>query len=194
MPLRFSPDLPDAFPHTVLRLGVARSRYLLLVRVAPQEMWLFERIRRGCGSQRSRCFPLYAPRRSYRISTSRFGVGQVRDSLRTPLGLHRIAQKIGGGWPVGTVFEQRQPVGYTWQGRPDAAIAHRLLWLEGLEEGFNRGGAVDSFRRFIYLHGLGDELSIGQPASRGCIHLAAADLLPLYDRLPVGTLVWLAER
>jgi hypothetical protein len=137
--------------------------------------------------------PAPAPhrRRRFVISTSRFGVGQIQDSCRTPLGLHRIARKIGAGWPQGTVFESRESVGFTWAGRPTAPIAHRILWLEGLEPGFNQGDRVDSFRRFIYIHGIGDELTLGRPASRGCIHLAATDLLNLYDRLPVGTPVWI---
>jgi hypothetical protein len=107
--------------------------------------------------------------------------------------LHRIAEKIGGGWPIGVVFKARQPIGYTWQGRPDAAIVHRILWLDGLEPGFNRGGSVDSHARYIYIHGFGDESTLGRPASHGCVHLAADDLMPLYDLLPVGTLVWIAE-
>jgi len=138
-------------------------------------------------------FSLYEPARTFLASTSRFGTGQEEDSNRTPLGLHRIARKIGGGWPQGTVFESRRAVGYTWQGRPDAPIAHRILWLEGLDPGFNRGDNVDTFARYIYLHGVGDEPTLGRPASRGCIHLAAADLMPLYERLPVGTLVWISN-
>ena len=133
-------------------------------------------------------------RRRYRCSTSRFGVGQVEDSNRTPLGLHRIAEKIGGGWPVGTVFKSRRFAGFTWQGLPHAAITTRILWLEGLEPGFNRGGNVDSFRRYIYIHGTGDELTLGRPASRGCIHLTANDLVPLYDQVPRGTLVWISRQ
>ena len=82
-------------------------------------------------------------------------------------------------------------MGFTWQGQPDAAIAHRILWLEGLEPGFNRGGDRDSFARYIYIHGVGDETTLGRPTSRGCVHLAATDLLPLFDLLPVGTLVWI---
>jgi hypothetical protein len=92
------------------------------------------------------------------------------------------------------VFKARQPVGLTWQGRSDGSIVHRILWLEGLEPGFNRGGEVDTFRRYIYIHGFGDETTLGRPQSCGCIHLAAVDLMPLYERLPVGTLVWIAER
>jgi hypothetical protein len=107
------------------------------------------------------------------------------------LGLHRIARKIGGGWPVGTVFVGREFSGFTWQGLPDAKITTRILWLEGLEPGFNRGGNVDSFARYIYIHGTGDETTLGRPQSSGCVHLAADDLIPLYDLLPEGTLVWM---
>ena len=138
-------------------------------------------------------FPRYDFRRRFRVSTSRHGVGQVMHSDRTPLGLHRIARKVGGGFPVGTIFRGRQPVGLTWQGQPDAGIVHRILWLEGLEPGFNSGGKVDSFQRYIYLHGFGDETTLGRPQSNGCVHLAAADLMPLYEQLPVGTLVWIGE-
>ena len=72
-----------------------------------------------------------------------------------------------------------------------APITNRILWLEGLEPGLNRGPGVDSKERFIYIHGTGDEPSLGRPASRGCIHVAADDLIPLYDLLPAGTLVWI---
>lgn len=129
--------------------------------------------------------------RRYLISTSRFGIGEVSGSNRTPRGLHRVARKVGGGWPVGTAFKSRLPIGSTWQGMPDAPIAHRIFWLEGLEPGLNQGGDTDTFNRYIYIHGLGDEPTLGRPASCGCIHLSASDIMPLYDRLPVGTLVWI---
>ncbi|HEY2952541.1 MAG TPA: L,D-transpeptidase [Verrucomicrobiae bacterium] len=183
--------LPAAFVRATLKHGVPPSRFVLVVTVADQTMSLFERSK---ASPSTAGFPPYTCLKRYRISTSRFGVGQVENSNQTPLGLHRIAQKIGGGWPIGTVFKSRQVVGLTWQGLPDATIAHRLFWLDGLEPGFNRGGQVDSHRRFIYIHGFGDESTLGRPQSHGCIHVAAADLLPLFDRLPTGTLVWIAER
>ena len=133
----------------------------------------------------------YQWHRTYRVSTSRFGCGQTANSLRTPLGLHRIVTKVGGGYPLGTVLKGRRPIGLTWQGLSAATIAHRLLWLEGMEPGKNRGGNVDSYARYIYLHGVGDETTLGRPASCGCVHLAARDLLPLYHRSPIGTLVWI---
>jgi hypothetical protein len=181
--------LPQGFKLAALRLHVRPTRFVLAVSVAAQRMALFEMLRSN-GAR----LPDYALRRHYLISTSRFGTGQVMHSNQTPLGLHRIARKTGGGQPIGTVFKARQPVGLTWQGMTDGAIVHRILWLEGLEPGFNRGGDVDSFRRYIYIHGFGDETTLGRPQSCGCVHLAAADLMPLYERLPVGTLVWIGER
>ena len=159
--------------------GVALTQFALVVSIAEQTVSLFERNKFV---------------KQISCSTSRFGIGQTEGSNCTPLGLHRIAEKIGGGWPVGTVFESRKPVGYTWRGRPDAKITTRILWLEGLEPGFNRGGNVDSHARYIYIHGTADQSSIGKPTSCGCIHLADADLIPLFDLLPGGTLVWISEK
>lgn len=127
-------------------------------------------------------------------STSRFGIGQVEGSNCTPLGLHRIAEKIGASEPAGTVFKARQIIGYTSQPElADAKITTRILWLEGLEPGFNQGGKVDSHARYIYIHGTANQSSIGRPSSCGCLHLADVDLIPLFDMLPSGTLVWIAE-
>lgn len=184
------PRLPEAFKRTVIRLGLRPSRHLLTVSVANQRMLLFEETPEAGRVAR---FPAYSFRERFVVSTSRLGVGQTMHSNQTPLGLHRIARKVGGGYPVGTVFKNRLPVGFTWQGEPNGAILHRILWLEGLEAGFNRGGDVDTFNRYVYLHGFSDENTLGRPQSRGCIHLAAADLFPLYDRIAEGTLVWIAE-
>jgi hypothetical protein len=183
--------------------GVVPTPFVLIVSVANQTVSLFERTATAVYDHRSkRKFPPNSPAgtdrryrhvKFFRCSTSRFGISQVAGSNGTPLGLHRVVEKIGGGWPVGTVFKGRQPVGYTWQGMPDAKITTRILWLEGLEPGFNRGGSVDSHARYIYIHGTGDETTIGRPMSCGCIHLAADDLIPLFDQLPGGTLVWIAE-
>ena len=177
--------LPRAFFLALRRHGIAPSRFVLAASVTTQRIRLFARS--ASGTQ-------YCFRRTFLISSSRFGIGQVEGSKGTPLGLHRIARKLGGGHPIGTIFKARRPIGLTWQGMPDGAIAHRILWLEGLEPGLNRGGNVDTFRRYVYIHGFGDEPTLGRPMSRGCIHLAAADLIPLYERVPTGTLVWISER
>jgi hypothetical protein len=177
--------------------SVASTQFVLIVSVANQTVSLFGKVWcsafRRLGPAKAGTPNRYGFVRKFRCSTSRFGIGQVEGSNQTPLGLHRVVEKIGGGWPVGTVFKGRQPIGYTWQGMPDAKITTRILWLEGLEPGFNRGGNVDSHARYIYIHGTGDQTTIGQPTSCGCIHLADADLIPLFDRLPGGTLVWITE-
>jgi L,D-transpeptidase YbiS len=181
MPEKTSRSLVDGL-RRCQQLGVPATRFVLLVNAADQSVSIYEKF---SGSWRlggkTRC------------STSRFGIGQTQGSNCTPLGLHRIVEKIGGGWPAGTVFQGRRPIGYTWKGIPDAKITTRILWLEGLEPGVNRGGNVDSHARYIYIHGTADQASIGRPASCGCIHLADADLIPLFEWLPAGTLVWISH-
>jgi hypothetical protein len=175
-------NLPPACFDICRQLGIAATRQILVVSVANQTLSLF-----------GKSAATWQLGGITRCSTSRFGIGQVEGSNCTPLGLHRIVEKIGGGWPAGTVFKGRRPIGYTWKGMPEAKITTRIFWLEGLEPGFNRGGNVDSHARYIYIHGTADQMSIGEPASCGCIHLADADLIPLYDWLPSGTLVWISR-
>ena len=178
---------PELFG-TCKKCGISPTHFFLFVKIAGQTLSLFEN---SFAPPLCLCAKNYRLVKQFRCSTSRFGVGQIAGSNQTPLGLHRIAEKIGGGWPVGTVFKSRKPVGFTWKGLPFAKITTRILWLEGLEPGFNRGGNVDSHARYIYIHGTGDEPTLGRPASCGCIHLAADDLIPLFDQLPLGTLVWI---
>jgi len=176
---------------SIRRHAIRPTRFILSVTVSSQSMRLFERNR---GHSLAPLFPPYDFRRRYCISTSAYGVGQVNGSNKTPLGLHRIAKKVGGGQPIGTVFRSRQALGLIWQGGAPATIVHRILWLEGLEPSLNRGGNVDTYGRYIYIHGFGDETTLGRPQSHGCIHVAAKDLMPLFDLLPIGSLVWIAER
>lgn len=180
--------LPPAALRACARHGVPLTRHILTVNIAQQTASLFTRpaLANGCGG-------LYRWIRIYRCSTSKYGIGEKAGSNMTPRGLHRIARKIGGGWPVGTAFKSRKVTGFTWSGCPLAPITNRILWLEGLEPGFNRGGNVDTFSRYVYIHGTGNETTLGRPDSHGCVHLSGADLIPLYDLVPEGTLVWIAE-
>jgi hypothetical protein len=182
--------------------GVVPPPRVLIASIANQTVSLFDNSSLRSGGRPTAAFSGSLPRAAtkkfqfvkiFRCSTSRFGISQAAGSNGTPLGLHRVVEKIGGGWPMGTVFKGRKPVGFTWQGMPDAKITTRILWLEGLEPGFNRGGNVDSHARYIYIHGTGDQTTIGKPTSCGCIHLADADLIPLFDQLSGGTLVWIGE-
>ena len=162
-------------------LGVAPTQFIFAANVATQSALLFEQPFNSTATRP----------KEFRISTSKFGIGQIKGSNRTPLGLHRIAEKIGDGCEAGTVFKGRKVIGHLRDGLPLESITTRILWLEGLEEGFNRGGNVDTQSRHIYIHGFGDQASLGKPASLGCIHLADVDLIPLYNLLPSGTLVWI---
>jgi hypothetical protein len=131
----------------------------------------------------------------YPVSTGRNGVGELNGSGCTPRGLHRVRLRIGAGCPVGTVFRARRPTGEVYG--PELAATHpgrdwiltRILWLTGCEPGRNRGGCVDTLRRFIYIHGCPDTAPMGEPHSHGCIRMRNADLLALFDATPVGTLV-----
>jgi len=132
----------------------------------------------------------------YSVSTAAAGVGGDDASLRTPPGWHRIQARIGGGAPHGAVFESRVATGRLWRGEPDQddLILTRILTLEGLEEGVNRGPGHDSLARFIYIHGTNHEQALGRPESHGCVRMANADVLDLFERVEVGDPVVVVER
>jgi len=182
-------SLPPEAVRACTHHGFPPTRYFLAVDIGRQTTSLF--VRPAAMAAPDRRHKLL---KTLRCSTSKFGIGESAHSNTTPRGLHRVAEKIGGGWPVGTAFTTRKVTGFTWHGRPMAPITTRIFWLEGLEPGFNRGGNVDTYARYIYIHGTGNETTLGRPDSHGCVHLAAIDLMPLYDLLPEGTLVWIAER
>lgn len=131
--------------------------------------------------------------REYPVSTSRYGTGNEQGSEKTPLGLHRIRTKIGGSMPVNMVFVGREPKGtpedFAERGEalPQDVITSRILWLEGMEPGRNRGGYVDSYNRYIYIHGTNEEDRIGTPASIGCIRMRNDDVIDLYRLVAEGT-------
>jgi hypothetical protein len=180
--------LPDEVLNVCARQGVEPTQFILVVLIARQQTALFEWVPPSAGEVRN-----YVLQNLLQCSSSKFGVGEQEGSNRTPRGLHRIVEKIGAGLPVGTVFRGRKPVGLMAPGETAAAITTRILWLEGLEPGLNRCGSVDSHARYIYIHGTGDETALGRPDSHGCIHLAAVDLIPLFEKVPSGTLVWISE-
>ena len=133
--------------------------------------------------------------RQYRISSSKNGTGQQNGSFCTPLGKHVIRAKIGAGQPANAVFIKRRPTGeiYTSElGRQFPKrdwILTRILWLSGCEPGFNRLGAVDTMRRYIYIHGTPDSVEMGKPGSIGCIRMRTSDLIVLFDQVSAGTTV-----
>lgn len=135
---------------------------------------------------------------AYPVSTAAKGPGEVANSYCTPRGRHHIRLKIGGDQPPLAVFVRRRPTGEVWS--PELAAAHpdrdwilsRILWLTGDEPGSNRGRnaageCVDTLRRYIYIHGTAPDAPMGTPLSHGCIRMANADLLALFERVAVGT-------
>ena len=133
--------------------------------------------------------------REYRVSTAANGPGEVSGSECTPRGRHRIRIKIGAGCPESTVFVGRRPTGesYTLALRDEHpgrdGILTRILWLTGLEPGENRGGTVDTLRRYIYIHGAPDDIPMGQAGSHGCIRMRNREVIDLFDLVEAGTLV-----
>jgi lipoprotein-anchoring transpeptidase ErfK/SrfK len=122
-------------------------------------------------------------RRSYPISTSRFGVGSEEGSQKTPVGTFRIAEKIGADAPPGTVFKNREAVVLKPEHAPgEDLLMSRILWLDGLES--DNANTKD---RYIYIHGTNDEERIGQPASHGCIRMRNADRVELFALVDVET-------
>lgn len=151
------------------------------------------------GKQALRLFDGETLLREYAVSTAANGVGQQEGSGCTPLGRHRIRARIGTGQPSGAVFVGRRPTGEIWS--PQLAAEHpqrdwiltRILWLSGEEPGVNRLGNVDSMRRFIYIHGTPDSEPMGIPCSHGCVRMRNADVLELFDLVPVGCPVLIHE-
>ncbi|MDC0613385.1 L,D-transpeptidase, partial [Akkermansiaceae bacterium] len=124
------------------------------------------------------------PIKAYSVSTSRFGLGSQSGSYRTPLGDHVIAKKIGKGAPKGAVFKSRRQTGVIL--KPNAKgrdpIVTRILWLSGKER-----HNLNTYRRFIYIHGTPVEKEIGRPVSYGCIRMKSKDIIDLYHRVSEGT-------
>ena len=133
------------------------------------------------------------------VSTALNGVGEQSGSNCTPRGLHQVRAKIGDGLALGAVLRGRRWTGEVWTpalheqfpGRD--WILTRILWLSGLEPGRNRLGDCDTFQRYIYIHGTPDCEPMSQPESHGCIRMRNADVLELFDLVPVHCRVLIGE-
>ena len=142
--------------------------------------------------QRLRLVEADGNRIEYAVSTALNGPGEQPGSHCTPRGRHRVRLRIGEGCPMGAVFVSRRPTGEIWT--PALAAQHpgrdwiltRILWLTGCEPARNRGGEVDTLRRYIDLHGCPDDAPMGEPRSHGCIRMRNRDIVALFDRVPAG--------
>ena len=135
--------------------------------------------------------------KKYSISSSYYGTGSRENSFKTPLGRHEIYKKIGNDLPVNAILKGR-----VWSGaiadiieEPlDTDFDHvtsRILWLDGLEVGKNKGKGIDSRDRYIYIHGTAEEGLIGKPASDGCIRMYNKDVIELFDLVDEKAQVWI---
>jgi lipoprotein-anchoring transpeptidase ErfK/SrfK len=133
---------------------------------------------------------LYFKHYSYPVSTALNGVGQEEGSFKTPLGRHRIIEKIGEGANPYTIFRSREPTGFFAKaGDKEPRVIGRILRLDGLEEGYNKGYnqngvCVDSYQRYIYIHAA--TYSIDAPKSSGCICLSPEDMIKLFEKVCEG--------
>ena len=166
------------------RLGIKPTDRILVVRIDSQTLQLFYR---------------NSLTRSFVVSTSSRPPSNIAHSLGTPRGLHEIAERIGGGQPTGMVFKARVPTGRHYSEyaidelTTDDLITSRILWLRGLEPDINAGRNVDTYKRYIYIHGTRHEDKLGTPASAGCIRMANQDVIALYDEVRTGDWVWIAD-
>jgi lipoprotein-anchoring transpeptidase ErfK/SrfK len=157
------------------------------------------RIEIDIGAQRLRLLRGAEVLREYPVSTAKNGTGERMDTGCTPRGRHVVAEKIGEGAAAGTVFVGRRPTGEIYspelrqQNPARDWILTRILWLAGAEPGRNQGGDVDTYNRYIYIHGAPDDVPMGRPGSAGCIRMRNADVIELFDRVPPGTPVDIRE-
>ncbi len=138
--------------------------------------------------------------KQYPVSTAKNGAGEVMDSECTPRGKHRVAEKIGASAKTNTVFVGRKDTGeiYTAALRTESPdrdwILTRILWLSGCESGQNQGANVDSYDRYIYIHGTPDDVDMNTPGSRGCVRMRNLDIIELFDLVKEGTEVNIFEK
>ena len=131
----------------------------------------------------------------YSVSSSEKGIGNKAGSNKTPIGIHRIKSKIGDNVPINSRFIGRKLTGEIIEVISDTSkgdldiISTRIMWLSGEEYGINKGNGIDSYERYIYIHGTNEEGRIGIPSSHGCVRMKNKDVIDLYRKVEVGTLV-----
>ena len=161
-----------------LIIANSNSRNEIIIDISEQRLYLFEK---------------EVLKQSFPVSTSSFGEGSIENSFKTPLGLHQIKSKIGTNVPINTIFIARENTNKKAKiinekiDSADDFVTSRILWLDGLEIGKNKGSGVDSYDRYIYIHGTHEEGLIGEKASHGCIRMFNQDVIYLYDKVEEGT-------
>lgn len=164
-------------------LGIKPTARLMTVSIARQLLGFFQNERLV---------------RSHVVSTSKRPPSNIKDSLGTPRGLHQIADRIGAGAPPGTVFKGRVNIGKHFNELDEIEneknlIVTRILRLRGLEPGINAGENVDTYDRYIYIHGTNHEDRLGTPTTSGCVHMNNVELINLFDEVRTGDHVWIED-
>ena len=105
----------------------------------------------------------------------RYGIGVGRDGFRWS-GQHTITRKAEWpGWTPPAEMRKRVPdLPAYMPGGPDNPLGARALYI---------GSTL------YRLHGTSEPWTIGQAVSSGCIRLTNEDIIDLYDRVKVGSLV-----
>ena len=176
-------DLYLSYLKTVKSLDIGESKMLLCASITSQKLYL---LKKGKSVK------------EYVMSSSRKPPSCRENSLGTPWGLHEICEKIGDGEELGTVFKGRKSIGKTYLECDEAKrtmnlITTRILRLKGLQVGVNMGEGIDSFDRYIYIHGTNHEDRLGQPSSSGCLQLSNTDVYDLHDSVEEGIHLWIEE-
>ena len=176
-------ELQERYTHKARSLNIKPSARRLFVSIERQICWLD-----------SDNDPLI---RAFRVSTGLKPPSNQEGSNGTPTGLHCIQEKIGAGSRIGTVFKGRVSTGKQYadldpEDREPNLITSRILWLSGLESGYNQGPGHDSHERYIYFHGTNHEDKIGEPSSGGCIQLLNAEMIELFDLTTEGDHVYIS--
>lgn len=133
----------------------------------------------------------------YVISSGKTALAKLKTAAKNPARLHGVAEKFGQSSPLNAVFIARQPTGEVYSPQTSAAqyperdwILSRILWLSGLECGFNQGEGRDTYQRYIYIHGTPDTESMGFLMSHGRIRMRNADVAELFELVPENALVY----
>ena len=173
----------EIYLKAVKALGLCEKSYVLIASVSKQKITLYYN-----GKSEN----------EYQMSSSKNPPSCLENSLGTPCGLHEISEKIGDGEPMGMVFEGRKPIGQCYwecseEKQSKNLITTRILRLAGLEEGVNKSGNVDTYNRFIYIHGTNHEDKLGRPSSSGCLQVSNQEAIELFKMLPIGShlyIIW----
>jgi len=111
----------------------------------------------------------------HKVKSYPIAVGQI--GLETPAGLYTIQSKqVNPTWNVPDSDWAGKLAGKSIPPGPDNPLKAR--WM-GIYDGAG-------------IHGTSDLASLGSAASHGCVRMAVSDVIDLYDRVAVGTPVYIA--